>query len=313
MEAGTLSNLAQIRSALALLEREGVLQDVVHKESTLIDQNPGGKLRVDLVFGSSILVDPMETVGRELYRWGIFEPELTEFFQQFLPENALFIDVGAHVGYFSLQVMSLLEPDGRVISIEPMPDTFARLVENLNDVVGSTPQFQTIESCVSDVSGRAYLIWYGPEASAFSSFADKRSDSHGESDGELVGVDAMKLDDLLVEDNDLGSRPTFIKIDAESAEFDILVGGCELIEACRPVITLEVGDFASLNAADVPTTTQLLGLVASMGYEILDWNRGKLVPHLLRDIGAYGYWNVICVPKERYPLVQVRPSLGIYD
>lgn len=313
MKVDQLKDFAKIRSACQLLEGKGIWANLLTKEQERLTYQPGEKVLVDLIFGQSMWVDPTETVGRELFRWGMFELELTEFFQQYLPTDAVFIDIGAHIGYFSVQAMSLLGPEGRLIAFEPMPETYKRLTDNLNKSGNTSTNFDALEYCVNDYSGEATLFWYGHQRSAFSSFAAQRSDTESTSKGEAVNVRATKLDDIFGQFGIAVSQPVFIKIDAESAEFDILLGAVTLIQTYRPIITLEVGDFAELNSAVIATTTQLLGFVGSLGYNLFDWHRGELIPHRLKDAGGYGYWNVICVPRELGDLPTERASLGSYD
>ena len=36
-----------------------------------------------------------------------------------------FVDVGANVGYYALLASELVGPEGRVVAIEPLPESFA--------------------------------------------------------------------------------------------------------------------------------------------------------------------------------------------
>jgi hypothetical protein len=97
----------------------GVLKPVVAKTLPGIAMEADGR---DLV-SQSILVD------------GLWEPRLTEIIAKALPPGGVFIDVGAHVGYYTLLASRRVGPAGRVVAVEPNPETLLRLRRNiaLND------------------------------------------------------------------------------------------------------------------------------------------------------------------------------------
>ena len=50
-----------------------------------------------------------------------YEPLLTGYFVEHLRPGAVFVDVGANCGYFSMLAAGLVGPSGRVFSFEPNP------------------------------------------------------------------------------------------------------------------------------------------------------------------------------------------------
>ncbi len=66
-------------------------------------------------------------VQRTLQCGGIYEPRETEFVMQNANPDWTFLDLGAHVGYFTLLAAPLFK---RVIAIEPHPKNYAALVNN---------------------------------------------------------------------------------------------------------------------------------------------------------------------------------------
>ncbi len=66
-------------------------------------------------FGGSVI---------ELINGGRYEPNNLEVLFSFLRPESVFLDIGANVGFFSLQVAKRLKKPGRVISFEPHPDLF---------------------------------------------------------------------------------------------------------------------------------------------------------------------------------------------
>jgi FkbM family methyltransferase len=130
----------------------------------------------------------------------------------FLRGRRTAIDVGAHVGLWTVQLLRVFS---RVVSIEPHPDSFACLEANIVDLksyllqgaLGAAPAMSRLQ----DWGFAAHLAEYG--------------------DGPLVNV--FTLDGLAETNVD------FLKIDVEGFETFVLQGGEETIRRDRPVIVLE--------------------------------------------------------------------------
>src|SRR5512144_3024896 len=63
---------------------------------------------------------------------GIWDPTLTRFLEANLKPGDAFIDVGAHVGYFTLLAARLVTEAGIVLSIEPNPAALEQLRQNVD-------------------------------------------------------------------------------------------------------------------------------------------------------------------------------------
>lgn len=185
---------------------------------------------------TAILRNGVSITGRNKAGWGgrgvyIFrediEPEL-QLLPRILRKGSVFIDVGASVGVYSLSAAALVGSQGVIVSVEPFPDTYAQLCENV-----SKNRFGEIirarNFCLSDSIGPVTL-WMN--SGRPNSFSLQRLD-------EAPGHSALSLTlDQLVAWERLESVD-YLKIDAEGAEKAILHGGRETIRRLRPVIQLE--------------------------------------------------------------------------
>ena len=63
VEAELLSEFTQIRLACQLIEKHGMLDELLRVEQRRAQFEPGASVKVDLLFGPSMWVDPTETVG----------------------------------------------------------------------------------------------------------------------------------------------------------------------------------------------------------------------------------------------------------
>src|SRR6202035_1433600 len=62
--------------------------------------------------------------------WQAFEPEQAPLFFRFAERASVTIDVGAHVGFYSVSA-GLANPESHVYSFEPLPRVFQRLQRNV--------------------------------------------------------------------------------------------------------------------------------------------------------------------------------------
>jgi hypothetical protein len=82
------------------------------------------------VQGIVLQLDSRDLVTRTLLLSGIWEPETTQEVNT-LQKGGVFLDVGAHVGYYSLLASKLVGDSGRIVSVEPNPPTIETLLRNI--------------------------------------------------------------------------------------------------------------------------------------------------------------------------------------
>ncbi len=87
-------------------------------------------------------------VTLELDSTGEYEPLTTATILEYLKEGSVFVDIGAHVGLFSVPAMKWVGDSGRVIAFEPHPDNFALLLKNV-EANGATEGISVENAAVS--------------------------------------------------------------------------------------------------------------------------------------------------------------------
>lgn len=190
-----------------------------------------------MFFGAGMSVVLPEPVSHQLYVYGAFEPELSAAMIAHVRSGDVVVDVGSHFGYFTLLASKLVGPGGRVHAFEPTPSTFERLCRNTAACLNVVRNREALFSR----EGELAFHDYGTVFSAFNGYSapmtwvDPRVRLP---DGDLR-VPCRTLDAYCREH---GVRPDFIKIDAESAEFDVLVGARGVLERDRPAVAVELGD-----------------------------------------------------------------------
>jgi FkbM family methyltransferase len=147
---------------------------------------------------------------------GLYERFETSFVKSRLRAGACFVDVGAHIGYYSTLAASLVGADGAVFAFEPDPTNCALLRKNssaFGDLV------RVYESAVSDAVGSAWLYLS----------ADNSGDHQlgGAEERKKVLVNVMTIDSCAA----LASRAIdFLKIDVQGWEVSVLRGAAKAIE-----------------------------------------------------------------------------------
>ncbi|MEH0194922.1 FkbM family methyltransferase [Caulobacter sp. CCNWLY153] len=248
---------------------------------------------IQTIFGARMEVDLREEVSRSLYVYGSFEDDLVASFSRMLRPGAVFVDIGAHYGFFSLWAATLVGAEGAVISFEPTPDTADRLRRNLAPFETATVNAAAVWDADETLSFNTFDVSW----SAFNSYTSIRAPDDMDTPAPVVvQVPALSLDSYFA-----GAErgPDVIKIDAESAELNVLRGAEAVLAAYRPIVTIEVGDYPHLVEAGVPNSCEILGWIQDRDYVLLEPGLEEDTPHVLRGPLEYGYQNIVCVPAER--------------
>lgn len=105
------------------------------REDNMVDakQKDGSKIRVDLRHKGG---------ERWCFYLGEYEPVHVNLLLSFLPDDGVFVDVGANIGFFTVPVAHRnRRANCRVYAFEPIPSNYQALVENIqiNDLVDVFP------------------------------------------------------------------------------------------------------------------------------------------------------------------------------
>ncbi|MGQ9722672.1 MAG: FkbM family methyltransferase [Candidatus Jordarchaeum sp.] len=142
-----------------------------------------------------------------------------------LKKGDVVIDVGAHIGVFTLKASRLVDSERLVISVEPDPENYAMLLTNIriNSLKGVIP----VRVALMDESGTVKMSRSGDAISH--SVVLERSKKY-------ILVPALTLDELL---GKLGvKRFDFIKIDVEGAELQIMKGSKNNLISNKPSMAI---------------------------------------------------------------------------
>lgn len=158
--------------------------------------------------------------------------DLLAFASALLTENSVVVDIGANIGLTSLLLARLA---GTVVAVEPAPNIFSLLKQNITD------------NRVSNVIALNYAI-----GASNSNVRFREHSAFGHvSDGPLANANVeMRTVDNLVADLGL-SNVSLIKIDVEGYEPHVLAGAAETIARFNPVILMEFNTVTLTNFGGV--------------------------------------------------------------
>jgi FkbM family methyltransferase len=162
-------------------------------------------------------------------------PEFEKFIDSYLKvkEGDVFLDVGAHIGKYTLSVASIMGKKGQVISIEPYPETYRVLLENIR--LNSFENIQTFRIAAWSQNCKKQLF-LSNNAGGHSLTPNKKPDERWPDQQPFIIIQAKPLDDILEK---IGRKVDWIKIDVEGAEIEVLQGMRKTLEHDKPNLIIE--------------------------------------------------------------------------
>jgi FkbM family methyltransferase len=198
----------------------------------------------------------------------IISPEFENFFWSWLKftSNEVFVDVGAHIGKYTLVAAKLVGERGKVIAIEPHPLYYRVLQENV--MLNNLRNVVTFNLAAWHKKDDLALF----EGDATGQHSVKTNFSKGFT---IVRAEAM---DNIVEILNLPSVD-WVKIDVEGSEYEVVRGLQRTLSKHKPKIIVEV---YPLNfQKNLPNVKEYM---RNYGYDLI-----KISPH-----------DYFCVPIETY-------------
>jgi FkbM family methyltransferase len=218
-----------------------------------LHRKAGIRRKAKLFWGDTMDVVFPEPMSNYLFRYGVCEEDMTAMLLTVLKPGMVFVDIGAHFGYATLLGARLVAAEGRVFSFEPTPSSFKLLQRNTAKSKNVSIHNMAIHSCSGTLPFNDFGLRYSTRNSFFGArTADPKDNLAVQA---VTAVAAMPLDRYLAERQIV---PDVVKIDAESAEHDILIGMSETIDRRHPVIVMEVGDLSVPRAASSRELVQFL-------------------------------------------------------
>jgi FkbM family methyltransferase len=234
--------------------------------------------------GKTATVDLGDRIQRLMWA-AAYEPVVTRCLTALLRPGDTFVDVGAHIGFFSLIASSRVGPTGRVYAFEADFDLFQRLESN----AAAYPRLVAYWRAVWSTSGP--IEFSNPQQPGESGWGKVAA---VQNEGHVVPVDAITLDEW----HESAGFPAIrlVKIDAEGAEPFILQGMHHLLAKTRPLLIValneqllrEVGHSKDASVKTIRDNQYRIFAINSAGLEEFADGGGILSPEAL------------CVPSDGF-------------
>lgn len=172
---------------------------------------------------------------------GTYESEQTRIAVELVRPGSTVLDIGAHIGYYTLLFSRLAGPDGRVVAFEPSPRNLPVL------------RWHVARNGCANVRVEALAVSAETGTARFTASTGSGTGRLAESG--TLEVRTIRLDEFVGAG---GPMPDVMKIDVEGAELAVLRGAEGVLRDARPAILL------STHGADVHRAC--LDLLRQHGY-----------------------------------------------
>lgn len=202
-------------------------------------------------YALQLKVSPADVIGRHLYKYQRYEPELAATLAHHLDLSSadIMIDIGANIGWYSLLTSHLSKGRCQVFAFEPDPQNFERLKRNI--LANGLTNIAPFNIAVGETAGRLQLHRYNKGNAGRHSLVALH-------DGEKLPVDVASLDDFW-RTHSLPMRPIrLLKMDIEGYEFFALRGATQTLSRCQWLLLEQSPRYLAMSGASIGALIDLL-------------------------------------------------------
>jgi len=235
----------------------------------------------------------------------VFEPSELVFFQKYCRGEMRLVDIGANVGLYTALGMHQLNETGRIVTLEPHPQTYAFLLKNI-----SANQTRPLACPRVDALNMAAASERGQQALHLN--PENRGDNRlyqGSYQGKIEEWDTLPVEGRPVDDvlADLEvDEVNFVKIDIQGYEQKAVSGFQKTLTRSQNVILMSEFWPKGLKEAG-GSAAEYLQMLIDLGftlYELKEKPRGKVIPldnwdRLIARLPERKYTNIIGVKGYR--------------
>lgn len=225
-------------------------------------------------------------IGLSIVR-GNYEPDEAAFMRRVLRPGDTAIDVGAHIGFFTMQMAAAVGAEGRVYAFEPF-DANAELLERsiVENRFADRIVFQ--RAAVGAVSGTATLTFPRETLNTGGAYL-LRAGTPPLTGNLRKDVPAVTLDAI-----ERMQPVRLIKMDVEGAEPMVLRGAEQLLAHDRPTILSELHP-QQLERASGMSAADYLAQIRALGYRAHRLDRGQPGAEV-SDVPAGVLTSIVLIP-----------------
>lgn len=204
----------------------------------------------DTRFGCMFTLRGDTVVGRSLHAYGEFAGDEVDSILSLVRPGDHVVDAGANIGFHTLALASAVGPEGSVTAVEPQRFCFQLLCANLT--VNQLSNVLPIRAAMGAAPGLCRIPRLSPLTAHNAGATQVLPQGQDATDADEVAM--VTLDSLAL------ARCDLVKVDTEGFEDQVILGGRNTLETCRPALYVEVHDRDKLTA--------LVGLLRPLGYSL---------------------------------------------
>ena len=168
------------------------------------------------------------------------------------------LDIGANFGSFTAVASRKVGNKGRVISFEPGPAVYSRLLKTIE-----SNNFENIIPFNEAVSGEdGHMSFYVHAKSAYSTMMELVG-GRMNADTKTIIVKSRTINDIISE---IGDTINLLKLDCEGAEYSILDSFDSKISAKILQIVMETHEVPNRNSGEIPI------MLRNFGFKVINTN-----------------------------------------
>lgn len=242
-----------------------------------------GSIRTVEIDGINLKLDISDTVGHSNY-FAVDEPAQIVLYN-FVKPGMNVIDIGANIGATTLNLAKKTGATGEIFSFEPSPYNYRRAWQNIS--LNNFRNIKLINQGLGNEKTTAFLYNVNSHNRGMQRLLK------GNSENDLYEKTAVEIDTL---DNSMQKfsipPPSFIKIDVEGFEFNVLLGGKETIMKHKPALFIELDDNNLREQGN--TARELVELIIQFQYKIINATNGGEVDDKTNFTNCH--FDILCTP-----------------
>jgi len=233
---------------------------------------------IDSVGDQIIEYDYASDIGQCLFFHGAFEQQEIEFFARLIARDAapVVLDIGANIGVHSL-AWANANRNATIYAFEPSQSARKLLHRNV-EASSCRNQVVIVPRAISNEIGHARF--FQCDDNAFSSLKDTKRKR-------VVRVEEVDVTtvDSFVAEHEI-SELSLVKIDAEGAETEVILGAINTLRSLGPDLFVEIYGGTDSN----PAPERTIKLISDLGYNAFVLKSGQPVPYERHDDAFYNYY-----------------------
>ncbi len=162
--------------------------------------------------------------------WKKYYDEELNKVQNYIKNGDAVIDIGGNLGIYTLILSELVGVNGKVFTFEPSPENFNKLNRTIS--INKLSNVDSFDVGLGEEE-RKTILYYDSHQTGVSTIVHKMSSDAITEDIKLTTLD--KFSEKIME------KISFIKIDTEGYEPQVLLGGKRFLLKDKPVICIELG------------------------------------------------------------------------